>query len=259
MIRRLRRGLALFRDALATERRCAACASVFSPPPPPSARADPAGPASFCCPSCADRLAQRREGYCPLCGALSPWPQAPSGPCSACLAQRPPWVQAFFHAPYEDLLRDLLLRFKFQGQIALALPLGTLLASHPGLAACPADLILPIPLPGTRLARRGFNQALELARPLARLLRKPLSARLLLRSRHTEPQPGLSRRERFANLALAFSAPRSPDLQGRRVLLVDDIMTTGATFSAATEALLTAGARSVAVAALARTPEIAGK
>ncbi|MDR1359699.1 MAG: ComF family protein [Deltaproteobacteria bacterium] len=235
--------------AFAAERRCAACASVFMP----SSRTDP--PSAFYCPSCAKRLQRRQQGCCPLCGAPAPWPQAPSALCSSCLEKAPPWKQAFFHAPYEDLLRELILRFKFQGQLALALPLGSLLASHPDLAACPAQVIIPIPLPAKRLAQRGFNQALELARPLARRLGKPLDAGLLLRVRQTEPQPGLSRAERFRNLAQAFSAPRPLELQGRHVLLLDDIMTSGATLRAAGATLRAARAASVAVAALARTPE----
>jgi ComF family protein len=164
-------------------------------------------------------------------------------------------MRAFFHAPYEDLLRNLILRFKFHNQVSLALPLGTLLASLPGLPTHPVDLIVPIPLHTSRLARRGFNQALELARPLARRLQKPLAARLLLRVRHTAAQPGLSRAARFRNLARAFSAPRPADIRGRHILLVDDVMTSGATFTAAAAILLSSGARSVSVAALGRTPE----
>ncbi|MDR2076722.1 MAG: ComF family protein [Desulfovibrio sp.] len=249
-LRGIRRPLSL-QTAFTAERRCAACSSAFLPP----ARDDPAGPDAFCCPACANRLQRRSAGYCPLCGALAPSPRTPVFPCSACLAKAPPWTRTFFHAAYDDLLRDLLLRFKFQGQISLALPLGAILASHPDLSACPADLIIPIPLPAKRLARRGFNQALELARPLARRLQKPLAAHLLLRTRSTAPQPGLSRSERFLNLAQAFVAPSPAAVHNLHILLLDDIMTTGATFAAASTILLAAGARSISIAALGRTPE----
>jgi ComF family protein len=211
------------------------------------------GAEAFFCPACARRLARREKGYCPLCGQPAPWPLEPPAPCSACLISPPLWEQAFFHAIHADLLRELILRCKFQGQLFLARPLAALLASHPGLAVQEAEALLPIPLHPDRLAHRGFNQALEIARPLARMLRIPLAAGLLLRTRSAFPQTGLSRSARLHNLRQAFAAPCPGKLAGRRLMLVDDVMTTGATMHAATAVLLAAGARSVSVAALGRT------
>jgi ComF family protein len=152
-------------------------------------------------------------------------------------------------------LRRLLQELKFNGRLELAAALGLLLARHPELArrAKDYDLIAPVPLHPARLRERGFNQALELARPLSSRLGIPLSASVLRRARPTRRQQGLTRREREQNLRLAFSAA---SLDGRRILLLDDIMTTGATLRAAARCLLEAGASAVDVAVPARTPAI---
>jgi ComF family protein len=153
----------------------------------------------------------------------------------------------------------MLLRLKFHGQPAMGRVLGELLASHPGFADLTVDMVAPMPLHPRRLAVRGYNQALEIARSLARSLRSrnvrtppELSCDCLRRIRFSRPQEGLTREERIRNTEAIFQA--SPAASGKRVLLVDDVLTTGATLTSACNTLLRAGAISVGIAVVARTP-----
>ena len=115
-----------------------------------------------------------------------------------------------------------------------------------------ADFVLPMPLSRQRLAERGFNQSLLLARALAP---GRVDAGLLLRTRHTPPQSALERAERLRNVRGAFAVEplRAREVAGRQVLLVDDVMTSGASLHAAAEVLLAAGAAAVSAVVLART------
>jgi len=144
--------------------------------------------------------------------------------------------------------------FKFQGQAGWAAPFATLMRSapwvEPALERC--DLLLPMPLSRARLRERGFNQALELARRLAPRKTDPA---LLLRTRDTPAQSGLTRAERLRNLRGAFAVEplRAAELRDRRIVLVDDVMTSGASLFAAAQVLRHAGAAHVAGLVLART------
>jgi ComF family protein len=144
---------------------------------------------------------------------------------------------------------------KFHAQLVHARALGVLMAASlvehlAARAGPPPQLIVPMPLHRTRLRSRGFNQALELARPLARQLHIPLDHSVLVRARATSPQTDLPLAARARNVRMAFRAAR--DLRGLRVAVVDDVMTTGHTAAAATAALRKAGAAAVEVWVLAR-------
>jgi ComF family protein len=145
--------------------------------------------------------------------------------------------------------------YKFQADPAWAPTLARLLQSTPWAEPLidAADWVLPIPLSAQRLRERGFNQALLLARALAP---DKTDATLLLRLHDTQAQSGLGRAQRLRNLqgALAVDPLRASSLQGRSVLLVDDVMTTGATLQAAATALRQAGASAVSALVFARTP-----
>ena len=147
-----------------------------------------------------------------------------------------------------------LAEFKFRGDPGWAGALAGLLRCAPGLDAAldDADCVLPVPLSTERLRERGFNQSALLAR---RLAGPKADSGTLLRLRATEAQSGLPRAQRLRNLRGAFAVEpgRIAAVAGKRVLLVDDVMTTGATLQAATEALRAAGAAHVAAAVLART------
>lgn len=148
---------------------------------------------------------------------------------------------------------DVLTRWKLHPQPALARPIAQWLRASPALAAAvaQADALVPVPLSAQRLRQRGFNQAAQLARLLA-----PQKCLLtaLQRPQETPSQRGLTRAARLRNLRRAFTVPAPALVQGRHILLVDDVLTTGATLRGASQALLHAGAATVSVLAVARTP-----
>lgn len=177
------------------------------------------------------------------------------GRCSRCVL-RPPAADGIRSAVrYDSLARRFVLRGKFGGRreilAALGVQLGGVLAVSGFARGC--TMVVPVPSHPWTLLRRGFNPALELARPLARLLRLPVSARFLARRwRRAGMSKRLGARQRRAIVSEAFRARRRA--RGHRILLVDDVLTTGATVSACTRALREAGALEVRVAVWAQTP-----
>ena len=178
--------------------------------------------------------------------------------CGRCVRHSPAYdatVTAFDYAAPVD---QLLLQLKFGARLALAPLLAQLLhvAIKQQQAWQAPQLLCPVPLGPARLAERGFNQALEIARPLARLLDVPLQPRLALRVRDTRAQSGVAPQERQANLAHAFAiAPEyAPLLQGCHVGIVDDVMSSGHTVHALAAACKGAGATRVSILVVARTP-----
>jgi len=173
--------------------------------------------------------------------------------CPECRRWGRCWDGFAFHGRYEGLLRELILGFKFSGDLGLGRLLAGLLAGSWQRAAMPAgpDCLVPIALHPRRLSWRGFNQSLELARFLAARLDRPVLPRALERIRDTRPQSSLPGPERRGNILGAFAADPA-QVAGRAVLLVDDVMTTGATIDTAAKALRQAGACRVDVAVVAR-------
>jgi ComF family protein len=157
-------------------------------------------------------------------------------------------------AHYEDPLRTAIHAFKYRGQRGLAQPLGKLLAAHASGLASRDAVIVPVPLHASRQRQRGYNQAALLAAVCASQLAIPVEMRGLRRTRATRPQVGLHAAARHENVAGAFTAtPRGARaLAGKRVLLMDDVTTSGATLEAAARALHQAGAASVWGLALAQ-------
>jgi ComF family protein len=223
---------------------CAAC----------DARVDPGAPL---CAACALSL-YPLDAACPRCA--EPMDGPVSAPCGRCRAAPPPFSSA--HAPYRyggELARALH-RLKYGRRAELARALAPLVA--PGLAAAVAatgvDLAVPVPLHWRRLSARGFNQAELLLRQAAARLEPALEIEIdsvsLRRVRATAAQSELPGRQRAANVASAFAVGprRQPRIAGRRVLCVDDVMTTGATLAACARALRAAGAVEVVAFAAAR-------
>ena len=230
-------------------------------------RVSPRRVAEFC-------LAALLPADCLLCGAPLPWSQRGSV-CLPCW-NRIPWSPGLrpradvlrailWGADYDGAIRDLIHAFKFAGLDYLGAPLGEHLALRIaplfGTAIPRPDLIVPVPLHWWRSMRRGFNQAHLLAAAIARVTGLPLRPRLLLRCRAGRRQLGSSRHERLRSLDACFEVPRGltrrrprAELEGRRILLVDDVLTTGATLLACARILHRAGARSVVGCVLARTP-----
>jgi ComF family protein len=181
--------------------------------------------------------------------------------CGDCLTHQPPWDACLAAVPYAYPWSSLIADFKFRGQPSWARPLALLMRSTPFVepALERTDLILPMPLSGQRLRERGYNQAWQLARHLApgtdRDATGKLRPDLLLRILDTAPQAELKRAERLRNLMAAFAVDplHARTLQSKRVVLVDDVMTSGASLHAASLALRAAGAAHITCVVLART------
>ena len=209
-----------------------------------------AWPAQPVCEACVARFAQPRP-RCRRCALLLP---AAAAECGHCLRHAPPLGACYAAVSYEYPWSALIAQFKFNGQAGWASTFATLMRSAPWVepALDQADLVLPMPLSAQRLAERGFNQALLLGRSLAPTKIVP---DLLLRVRHSAPQATLDRRDRLGNVKGAFAIDplRSARLRGADVVLVDDVMTSGASIFTAAEALRQAGAAQVTALVLART------
>ena len=174
--------------------------------------------------------------------------------CGACIAETPLWDMALAAVPYAYPWSGLVTEFKFKQHPAWAQTMATLIRSTPWVepALEAAHLVLPLPLSAQRLQTRGFNQALELARHLAP---DKVNTELLLRVRDTPPQSSLPRHERLRSVQGAFAVEplRANELSGLRVVLVDDVMTSGASLHAASTALRSAGVQHITVLVFART------
>ncbi|MFZ4877328.1 ComF family protein [Janthinobacterium sp. Mn2066] len=178
--------------------------------------------------------------------------------CGRCLRHAPAYDATVTAADYAAPVDQLLLQLKFGARLALAPLLAQLLAEAIQRQASweAPQWLCPVPLGPARLAERGFNQALEIARPLARTLAIPLLPRLAIRVRETKAQSGVAPRERKANLARAFIvAPEyAARVRGSHVGIVDDVMSSGHTADALAAAFKRHGAVKVSILVVARTP-----
>lgn len=192
---------------------------------------------------------------CDGCG--TPLPGADEGRaehCDDCLTIARPWLRGRAAILYKDKGRDLVLALKHADRLDLVRPMAGWLARAAAPLLEPGMVIAPVPLHWTRLIRRRYNQSALLSRALARIAGLDHCPDLLVRRRRTDSQDGRGRDQRFANLAGALAAHprRRHHLADRHVLLIDDVMTSGATFAAAADACHAAGASRVSVLALAR-------
>lgn len=158
---------------------------------------------------------------------------------------------------FEDGCRDLIHAFKYRHRSHLRRPLALLTADllAPFAADCQTDLLTAVPLHPRRLRARGFNQALLIAELLAEEWKLPLHRQALRRDRYTTTQTELNLGERAANLKNAFSVPDGAAIQNKRIMLVDDVFTTGATLAECSRSLLKAGASAVCCVTVARAPD----
>jgi len=213
-------------------------------------------PVPFFCHQCWDAIVPLTGLACSRChqpfvsSAATSW--TPTHQCQNCLEHPPAYQRAWTLFPYLPPLQNAICSFKYNGKVALAKPLASLM-----LKALPkeidADIILPVPLHPGRLRAREFNQSLLFADQLGRHLSRPVLAHHLVRVVPTAPQTTLSRHERLRNLRQAFAIRKPDAIAGRKLLLIDDVFTTGTTFNECAKVLLRAGAESVSVLALART------
>lgn len=197
------------------------------------------------CSACHAELPWNRDA-CARCALPLP---AAAAACGACLTSPPPFVAAHVPLRYEAPVDRLVTRFKFHAGLAAGQVLAQLIIANVNRPE--ADVLVTVPLHRGRLGQRGYNQALELARPLLRAWHLPLALHALQRLRATSAQSELTAAQRRRNLRGAFAAD-AESVRGKRVLLVDDVITTGSTAREAARTLLAAGASEVRVLAAAR-------
>jgi ComF family protein len=206
------------------------------------------------CTNCRAALSTDPAVCCPRCAAsIGPYALIDGG-CSVCREETLSFEAAVRLGRYDGPLRDVVLRMKHHTGEALAELLGEMWAevSGPRLLALQPDVVVPVPLHWWRRWRRGYNQSAALARSLAERLKLPCQPKWLLRVRNTPPQTSQTLAGRKENVRGAFRARDGVPLRQRSVLLVDDVMTTGATAGEAARALRKGGAARVVVAVLAR-------
>lgn len=192
---------------------------------------------------------------CDHCGAPLPGEQGGQAElCDDCMAIARPWVRGRATLLYQDNARRLVLALKHGDRLDLVRPAARWMAGIADTCLEDDSVIVPVPAHYLRLLRRRYNQSAALAQAFAKVVHRPCLPDLLRRTRRTRMQDGMSREDRFRNLSDAICPGRNARdrLAGRAVLLVDDVMTSGATLAACTEAAHAAGARQVCTLVLAR-------
>ncbi|MGC9359005.1 MAG: ComF family protein [Anaerolineae bacterium] len=204
------------------------------------------GLGSWFCDDCISKIQMQLPPLCVACGK----PLATGGTCRRCQRDPLPLDGLRSVARYEAPLREAIHALKYEGVRVLAAPLGELMADYLTQLGLPAEVLVPVPLHRSRERQRGYNQSRLLAHAVAQRLGIPV-VEALVRERNTPAQVHLSRHERFANVQGAFRATDA-DLHSKRVLLIDDVCTTGATLAACAQALTPSRVRSIWALTLAR-------
>lgn len=214
---------------------------------------EPLGGGHGFCASCWSGITFLDGPVCDCCGLPFGVDPGPGVRCAACLAKPPAFDRARAIIAYDEHSKGPILALKHADRLELVPGFAQWLARTGKNLLEDSELIVPVPLHRTRLWRRRYNQAAELARALARRTGKTVAARALVRSRATQSQGEMvSARARRRNVLAAFKVPEPASVRGRNVLLVDDVLTTGATADACARALKRAGAAKVQILALAR-------
>lgn len=215
---------------------------------------EPVAQAGALCSACWERVRFIGEPCCAICGFPFEQQEASGQLCAACSVKKPAFECARAACQYDAFSRTLITRLKYADQSHLAATYGRWLATYCKEAVEHSDVLVPVPLHYWRFVMRRFNQAALLAYALKRHTPLPVVPDALLRTRYTRPQAALRRKERLRNVRGAFCAnpKRLTRIVGKRVLLVDDVMTTMATVNECCHALRLAGAAEVRVVTLAR-------
>ncbi|HSA60941.1 MAG TPA: ComF family protein [Nitrospiraceae bacterium] len=224
---------------------CATCGSALADDPIP-----------LFCTNCWGAISPLPHSRCARCDRPFASPVAtaysPGHVCQSCAERPPSYTRAWTLYPYLSPLRDAICLLKYRGKVALASPLARLMTDRlPPLDAL--DLIIPVPLHPQRLREREFNQSLLLADRIARYLNAPVFLDNLSRIIPSPAQTTLSRKDRLKNLRGAFAVRHADSIAGKRILLIDDVFTTGATVNECAKTLRKAGSGDVFVLTLART------
>jgi len=212
------------------------------------------------CPSCWGQIGFISGLVCDCCG--TPLPGEPTGGeelCDDCLDRPRPWMRGRAALLYRDRARALVLSFKHGDRTDLARPAADWMLRAGGPLLEPGMLVVPVPLHRWRLLKRRYNQSALLSRAIAARTGYDHCPDLLIRRRATKQQDGMGAEARFANLdgAIAVNPRRRGGLAGRSVLLIDDVMTSGATLTACSQACLAAAAKEVRILVLARVAKAA--
>jgi ComF family protein len=210
---------------------------------------DPGAAHRDLCAPCATALPYNRHP-CPRCGAALNETAPGDSLCGRCQKERPQYDATIAPLLYQDPVRYLIRALKFGGRHPCARLLGTLLAEPIATLSERPERIIPVPLHPKRYRQRGFNQAMEIARPIARRLKIPLDPTACSRTRNTPPQARLTAKERKRNLSDAFTIKKG--FAAEHIALVDDVITTGATVNELARALRKTGIKRIDVWACAR-------
>jgi len=207
------------------------------------------------CPDCWRRVTFIAPPFCAICGAPFEIPVGADTLCGQCIAAPPRYAKARAAVLYDETSRGLILAFKHGDRTYPAPALAAWMKRAGGDLWDEADFIIPVPLHRWRLFKRRYNQAALLARELGDLTGKPVLVDALLRKRATAQQGHLSRKQRLKNVAGAFGLNEASraHLKDKTVMLVDDVLTTGATVNECARILMKGGAKAVYVLTLART------
>lgn len=204
-------------------------------------------PGTRWCLDCQKKVQGIDKPFCDVCGL----PQTKSSLCDRCQQKRPSFKQLRSWAVFESPVRNALHRLKYRRDVGLGEALSDSVAVFIDQLNWPIDMLVPIPLGKERLKERGYNQVAMVAMPLSIRLALDYQPTVLARARETRSQVGLTAAERQENVKNAFIADEKK-ANGRTILLMDDVSTTGATLSSAAEALLSSGAHDVFAVTLAR-------
>ena len=207
------------------------------------------------CPECFSQIKFIAKPYCPRCGLPLPEQSAKSATlCGQCLSDhKSPFRMSRSAVYYDEHSKPLILNFKFHDRTENAPCLARwLLLGGKDIFEAGADVIIPIPLHYTRMIKRRYNQSALLAKELNKLCNIPVDLDSVVRHRKTKPQVEFSGHERIKNVQGAFRVKHPEKLCGKRVLLIDDVMTTGSTLRECALAILKAGAASVDTLTVAR-------
>lgn len=207
------------------------------------------------CAGCWQGIAFLEPPLCARCGYPFEVEAGEGALCAACSREPPPWDRARAVFRYDEKSRRLILGFKYGDRTDAAKAFGVWLARAGRELLEGADLLVPVPLHWTRLFSRRYNQSALLAQAVSKISGVPADPAALVRRRRTPPQGRLDRTARRRNVRGAFAVParKAANLAGRRVVLIDDVLTTGSTLGACVAALLQAGVASVDALTLART------
>jgi len=210
------------------------------------------------CAACWAKLSFIERPYCPRLGIPFVYDPGPDMLSMEAIASPPAYQRARAAVRYDDVARTLVHALKYQDRTDLAPAMGRWMARAGGELLSGADMLVPVPLHWRRAWRRRYNQSGALAQIIARQSGVKVRSEVLRRVRATEQQIGLSRAQRATNVQGAFqvSQERQAEVQGRRVILIDDVLTSGATLDACARALLRARAAQVDVLVFARVVEI---